>query len=217
MQNIEILINLIEAVKNHPNLFKNSAPNCEQDEIKEWSAVAEECKLTISEAQNQWNQLLIEYVEYLRNHQDFNLAQNMDFLQPYFFTITDDENIDEDELLDAIDSKTISENKKNIIEPTKDQETVKSPLDLNENNKIESITIPETSSKTFTHCTQPKDAASVSSQVATQNDAFTNLSSLELIFLGYAKQLQKMPLSLQLKTKRKIADIMDEAELQLIS
>uniref|UniRef100_W8CE53 MADF domain-containing protein n=1 Tax=Ceratitis capitata TaxID=7213 RepID=W8CE53_CERCA len=44
---------------------------------------------------------------------------------------------------------------------------------------------------------------------------FTNLSSLELIFLGYAKVLQRMPLRLQLQIKRKIADIMDEAELHL--
>lgn len=44
---------------------------------------------------------------------------------------------------------------------------------------------------------------------------FTNLTSLELIFLGYAKVLQQMPLRLQLQTKRKIADIMDEAELKL--
>lgn len=47
--------------------------------------------------------------------------------------------------------------------------------------------------------------------------AIANMSSLELIFLGYAKQLQKMPLALQLSTKRKIADIMDEAELHVLN
>ena len=46
-------------------------------------------------------------------------------------------------------------------------------------------------------------------------NGFSNLSSLELIFLGYAKTLQKMPLPLQLKAKRKIANVLDEAELEM--
>lgn len=87
MQDMNVLVNLIKAVKNHPNLFTNSASNVEHDDFREWTAVAEECKITISEAQEQWNLLLLEYVEYLRNNRDFNLAQHMDFLQPYFFTI----------------------------------------------------------------------------------------------------------------------------------
>lgn len=85
MQNVDILVNLINAVKNHPKLFTNLAQN--EDECKEWNAAAEECGMTVIEAQDQWNLLLIEYVEYLRNNQDFSLARHMDFLQPYFFSI----------------------------------------------------------------------------------------------------------------------------------
>ncbi|XP_073830494.1 uncharacterized protein [Musca autumnalis] len=60
--------------------------------------------------------------------------------------------------------------------------------------------------------------AAIINKPAMQNESssFSNLTSIELIFLGYAKQLQKMPLALQLKTKRKIADIMDEAELLMM-
>lgn len=87
MQNIDVLINLIKAVKNHPKLFMNASQNDDQDDNTEWGAVANECKMTIAEAQEQWNILLLEYVEYLRNNQDFDLAQHMHFLQPYFFTI----------------------------------------------------------------------------------------------------------------------------------
>lgn len=54
------------------------------------------------------------------------------------------------------------------------------------------------------------------SRLSLNESSFNNLSPMELIFMGYAKQLQKMPLALQLKTKRKIADIMDEAELKMM-
>ena len=80
------LICLIESVKNHPKLFQNTVSTDDQD-IEEWTAVAAECNMTISNAQQQWNQLLIEYVDYLRSNQSFPLAKQMDFLQPYFFTI----------------------------------------------------------------------------------------------------------------------------------
>lgn len=60
-------------------------------------------------------------------------------------------------------------------------------------------------------------ASRTSSTMSHNTSSITNLTSLELIFLGYAKQLQRMPLTLQLKTKRKIADIMDEAEMEMIS
>lgn len=81
------LIALIKSVKNHPKLFQNTVNNDDQDDTAEWAAVAEECKITMSNAQEQWNQLLIEYVDYLRSNQNFPLAKYMDFLQPYFFTI----------------------------------------------------------------------------------------------------------------------------------
>ncbi|XP_039964544.1 uncharacterized protein LOC120777355 [Bactrocera tryoni] len=58
-------------------------------------------------------------------------------------------------------------------------------------------------------------AAIKSSEDTAAPGGFSSLTSLELIFLGYAKVLQRMPLRLQLQTKRKIADIMDEAELKL--
>lgn len=58
-------------------------------------------------------------------------------------------------------------------------------------------------------------AVTKSSEDGGASGGFSNLTSLELIFLGYAKVLQRMPLRLQLQTKRKIADIMDEAELKL--
>ncbi|XP_054732961.1 uncharacterized protein LOC129240913 [Anastrepha obliqua] len=61
----------------------------------------------------------------------------------------------------------------------------------------------------------PSIAANISNDNTRMSTSFTNLTSLELIFLGYAKVLQRMPLRLQLQTKRKIADIMDEAELKM--
>ncbi|XP_013111023.2 uncharacterized protein LOC106089647 [Stomoxys calcitrans] len=63
----------------------------------------------------------------------------------------------------------------------------------------------------------PEKIIAAPRNTSSQNDSsFSNLSSMELIFLGYAKQLQKMPLKLQLKTKRKIADIMEDAELAMM-
>ncbi|XP_036347416.1 uncharacterized protein LOC118756780 isoform X1 [Rhagoletis pomonella] len=55
----------------------------------------------------------------------------------------------------------------------------------------------------------------ISNEDRRMSSSFTNLTSLELIFLGYAKVLQRMPLGLQLQTKRKIANVMDEAELKM--
>ncbi|XP_011193723.2 uncharacterized protein LOC105219351 [Zeugodacus cucurbitae] len=72
----------------------------------------------------------------------------------------------------------------------------------------------ENTTNTVTTTTNAQTANN-SSGDASAPSGFTNLSSLELIFLGYAKVLQRMPLRLQLQTKRKIADIMDEAELEL--
>ncbi|XP_037828121.1 uncharacterized protein LOC119616046 [Lucilia sericata] len=210
MQNLEVLINLIETVKNHPKLFTNTPQN-DREELQEWTDVANVCKITISEAQDQWNLLLMEYVEYLRNNQDFNLAQHMDFLQPYFFTINDGEAIDEDELLNAIDCKKIAENDSNAEDIKNEKEMDRNSSEL-QNKVNEKIAKTEKSPTTSNQLTP-----AISSETNNPSNSFTNLSSLELIFLGYAKQLQKMPLPLQLKTKRKIADIMDEAELQMMS
>ncbi|KAI8125583.1 hypothetical protein FF38_05316 [Lucilia cuprina] len=212
MQNLEGFINLIETVKKYPKLFTNTPQN-DQDELQEWTAVANECKITISEAQDQWNLLLMEYVEYLRNNQDFSLAQHMDFLQPYFFSINDGEAIDEDELLNAIDCKKIAENIDSDIGDIKNEkEMVRKSIKLQSKDINDKMASTE---KLPTTCNQLTSA--ISSETNNPSNSFTNLSSLELIFLGYAKQLQKMPLQLQLKTKRKIADIMDEAELQMMS
>lgn len=83
----------------------------------------------------------------------------------------------------------------------------KSQIDL-----VDTAKVPETVAKEKSQTPPAMD-----NNTSTKNDpSFTNLTSMELIFLGYAKQLQKMPLSLQLKTKRKIADIMDDAELQMM-
>lgn len=94
----------------------------------------------------------------------------------------------------------------NVDTPSKIKEMKKQPEKPKDN---------EISSKSQN--TETKVTESQANEVQSQNNTFTNLSSLELIFLGYAKQLQKMPLKLQLKIKRKIADIMDEAELEMMS
>ncbi|XP_067621855.1 uncharacterized protein [Eurosta solidaginis] len=62
----------------------------------------------------------------------------------------------------------------------------------------------------------PTISANIADDTQSMSGGFTNLTSLELIFLGYAKVLQRMPKRLQLQTKRKIADIMDYAELQML-
>lgn len=97
-----------------------------------------------------------------------------------------------------------TESKKNV------EDKVETPLQIDDEKKKEPEQIQNEISTIETK-------SSPSIEVQSQNNAFSNLSSMELIFLGYAKQLQKMPLKLQLKTKRKIADIMDEAELEMMS
>ncbi|XP_018788954.1 PREDICTED: uncharacterized protein LOC108968987 [Bactrocera latifrons] len=107
-------------------------------------------------------------------------------------------------------------------------------LDLNNYNKNESevkveLAVNKLSSKqnglntmvstenmltAFTATTHAQAAIKCSEDTGSPG-GFSSLTSLELIFLGYAKVLQRMPLRLQLQTKRKIADIMDEAELKL--
>lgn len=80
------ILNLISSVKNHSKLY-TTLRQSEEVDVKEWTAVAQECGISITEAQDQWNVLMNEYMEYLKNNQDFGLAQHMDFLQPHFFAI----------------------------------------------------------------------------------------------------------------------------------
>lgn len=114
--------------------------------------------------------------------------------------------------MNAIDSKQFDENNdSNSARSKKEEETPKTSFGQQNNMKTDRIVKFENTSM---QCNQMTQSIAPSNN---QSNSFTNLSSLELIFLGYAKQLQKMPIQLQLKTKRKIADIMDEVELQTMS
>lgn len=82
------LIKLIEAVRNQSNIYKNLHVD-DEEYAREWQKVAKEvgCEISAEAAQDQWNSILIDYMEYLRGNQDFELAKHMDFLQPYLFTM----------------------------------------------------------------------------------------------------------------------------------
>lgn len=142
---------------------------------------------------------------------------------------SEDDVIDEDELLnilnegkthidnDAITSAKKSQNSKegdlNTDVTNKDEQpSKKKPSQVSkENTNDKPEIIPESKETAAPPPAQP------SVEINTlKESSFSNLTSMELIFLGYAKQLQKMPLPLQLQTKRKIADIMDEVELKMM-
>uniref|UniRef100_A0A1I8N6W3 MADF domain-containing protein n=1 Tax=Musca domestica TaxID=7370 RepID=A0A1I8N6W3_MUSDO len=234
------LVELIEAVKKEPNIYKNLHED--DDEFQsEWQSIANKFCVSIDEVQRNWNRILYEYMEYLKGNDDFELAKYMDFLQPYMFTMIDDTSIDEEELKNILKddddvqevSQDLDKSPENVLEENQEkqergEETQeicfdeptppciavnttpaegKSQIDL-----VDTAKVPETVAKEKSQTPPAMD-----NNTSTKNDpSFTNLTSMELIFLGYAKQLQKMPLSLQLKTKRKIADIMDDAELQMM-
>lgn len=80
------LVQLIESVKKQANIYKNLHDD-DEEYLKEWQKVAEECQTTSDEAQDQWNMLLLEYMEYLRGNNEFAMSKHMDFIQPHLFTI----------------------------------------------------------------------------------------------------------------------------------
>lgn len=80
------LVELIEAVKKEPNIYKNLHED--DDEFQsEWQSIANKFCVSIDEVQRNWNRILYEYMEYLKGNDDFELAKYMDFLQPYMFTM----------------------------------------------------------------------------------------------------------------------------------
>ena len=127
--------------------------------------------------------------------------------------------------MNAIDPKKVSDI--NVLDSTgidlkKEISNIKENLEIAKNIKVEQQTtemniIPLSTGSVQDIPTTSIDPNRISSTTSHNTSAITNLTSLELIFLGYAKQLQRMPLTLQMKIKRKIADIMDEAEMEMFS
>lgn len=127
--------------------------------------------------------------------------------------------------MNAIDPKKMNEN--NVLDSTgidlkKENPNIKEKFEIAKNIKVEQQTtemnmIPLSTDSVQDLPTTSIDANRMSSTISHNTSSITNMTSLELIFLGYAKQLQRMPLTLQMKIKRKIADIMDEAEMEMFS
>ncbi|XP_075155345.1 uncharacterized protein LOC142228730 [Haematobia irritans] len=245
-------VKLIEAVKKHPNIYKNIGDG-RNECSKEWQMVVKDLQKAINrevqveEIQDQWNGMCSAYVEYLRGNQDIShdswIPKHMDFLQPYLFSMIDD-HIDENELAniltdEGVDGPAIDSDERNQPEEKENVDTspkeslediiIKHNLMQSLDEQIETpirksdINISESEKETKGAVVAPvkkvpeeKILPESRTQSAQNDSSFSNLSSLELIFLGYAKQLQKMPLRLQLKTKRKIADIMEDAELAMM-
>ena len=118
-------------------------------------------------------------------------------------------------------------NENNVLDSTgidlkKENPNIKEKFEIAKNIKVEQQTtemnmIPLSTDSVQDLPTTSIDANRMSSTISHNTSSITNMTSLELIFLGYAKQLQRMPLTLQMKIKRKIADIMDEAEMEMFS
>lgn len=127
----------------------------------------------------------------------------------------------EDERADATEREVKDDNEQRNGTAGDNTDTVKTDVQENgpgnkQNEK--SVLAPTIEKKAITPPTAkaPAPPPYQESRLSQNESSFSNLSPMELIFMGYAKQLQKMPLALQLKTKRKIADIMDEAELKMM-
>lgn len=126
----------------------------------------------------------------------------------------------EDERADATEGEVKDDNEQRNGKAGDNTETVKTVVQENGpgNKQNEKPVLAATIEKKA--ITPPPAKATAppyqESRLSQNESSFSNLSPMELIFMGYAKQLQKMPLALQLKTKRKIADIMDEAELKMM-
>uniref|UniRef100_A0A1A9WPV5 MADF domain-containing protein n=1 Tax=Glossina brevipalpis TaxID=37001 RepID=A0A1A9WPV5_9MUSC len=176
---------LIAAVKSHKVLYAYNHQVNERESINLWNLVAKECNAKNGkEAQIRWNNLVLEYFNYLTKGEDFPLAANMYFTQTYLFGAIDDPAVEDEYELER---------------------------NLNSNDvKNKSLIVGDIDERITGEYTEKTTDEGII-------NTFNNLTHLELIFLGYARQLQRMPQTTQMQIKRKIADIIDEGEICLLN
>ncbi|XP_037936302.1 uncharacterized protein LOC119670207 isoform X2 [Teleopsis dalmanni] len=211
---------LIRKVKENEILYRKPfiKNNLTEEQKKKWMEIANSCNIE-SGAISMWQTVLYNYRNYLTKGTKFTYANDMQFMQAFIFEDELCENstlnveYDENEL-DRILNSEDEDNQCTILEKTRtnnvrDKTIEKNDLKQNEMNLVVQERV--------SHLQEHQCVENDTNGDFTQSFNHTNLSSLELIFLGYAKLVQSMSLPLQIQTKKKILNIMEEAELQMLN
>ncbi|XP_063545691.1 uncharacterized protein LOC134753679 [Cydia strobilella] len=228
---------IIETIKQHPVLYDHKVP-CRKDLSEAlWEEIADTFDLDVQILKVKWKNLRDCYKKHIRAQTDDSKAVSsykhwqwskyLEFLRPHIRSNTNTEVVYHTE-----DTKEYSENILNIKleemdhtnfgsdfeateciskQPTKNKEKHSKHNFGSDSDNLECVIEQPDSKKRRIHSDLNVD------HVKTQNNRDVHeFDDIELIFLGYAKTVKKMPLKRQISVKMKIAKIMMEEELKCL-
>ncbi|XP_063393495.1 uncharacterized protein LOC134678739 [Cydia fagiglandana] len=226
---------IIETIKQHPVLYDHKVP-CRKDLSEAlWEEIADTFDLDVQILKVKWKNLRDCFKKHIRAQTDnskavssykyWHWAKYLEFLRPHIRSNTEVVYHTEDDH----NTKEYSENIINIKLEEADHTNFGSDFDATEcNSKQPTKNKGKHSTNNFgsdsdnLECVieQPnrkKRRINSDPNMKSQNNReLHEFDDIELIFLGYAKTVKKMPLKRQISVKMKIAKIMMEEELKCL-